>query len=59
MPRKKVQNKMTHGQGRAKICSVCHKKPIPIDSNRIVTEENYASRIRKFVNRDYNSNDRQ
>ena len=57
MPRKDSK-KLTHGQNRAKICSVCHEKPIPNDSNRIVTEENYASRIRKFVNRDYNSNDR-
>ena len=57
MPRKKP-NRMTHGQCREMICSVCHEKPIPKGSNRIVNEENYASRIRDFVNRDYNSNDR-
>ena len=57
MPRKKP-NKMTHGQNRSKICAICHEKPIPIDSNRIVNEENYGHRIRFFVNENYNFDDR-
>ena len=48
---------MTHDEGRGLICVFDFKKIIPKESGRIITETNYAKRIRQFWQEDYNPND--